>query len=1611
MREYEIRMREHEKRLPRVREKLAAALALFIVGSLMLTVVTFSWLTLSTSPEVSNTALLITSNGNLEIALAKDILLDGNGNPIYDDNGNVIPVAPGASQVGDSGKDLFDRNTTWGNLVNLSDEIYGLENIVLRPATLNTNALLSQPLFAAKYDTDGRITELRSDFAYTQWNGTLNEFQASSNKGVKAISSVKFDNVEYENPLLGSYDKKVANIKLTLEMARVEFNALSSSPNMSAINGIMSTYMNGTLRQDVDSEACSVEDIQKFYDMMVEVYNGPMKTIGEAYMEIIELYQLDTYGQNNSTDLNYQRFENLDVFCAEIKGYIAQMNVDRANFTDGNGNPTPKAAIDIANDIPNLEQYLEDRAALLTYIGQLEAYKGSVGTTWGDIKHIVNFVVDIDSCEINGKTVTTLTGNLSAYGSELLGMIGEGKANQNNAVVKKGLMQRLDLMLHNGVEGFKISKATITIDKAALKARVQNSSMSSLAGMVDLVIRDDTGVAEANIKTNAKSISEVGTLKTDVDKAFKKVGAQNVIKTFVAKDTYGLSIDFWVRTNADNSFLVLEGTVIYDYIDITKDVVLYNDEGEPITHSGVQIYIADVTVTTETDGVVETRTDKDCEVFEIDGAWYLYLGTEKLNQTVTDVTDDGQQQTITKTIVSTPEKKQDKIPVGYTGANRIWTEEELEGMSESDFRTTQGAGTCYTYYADPSEKAQINQVLSALKVVFVSADGRVLGSARLATELCISEYGKHTIPIVLDESCLDTGIVNGDGEAIRAITELEKNEATFVTAIIYLDGKEVTNDSVLSFANIEGKFNFQFGNTQGLDPVENEELMGEEIVVSGNVASETGVINPSIDYFEGLSEQGYKTIVTLTIDGEAPSTVHAYFLRKISETQGTKQEKITFTRKAGSANQWVAEAVFYSPGTYILRSVVVDGIERDLNISKGGSPPMVTIDGFSCTNFHGINGQTHIYRTAENSVAEKFYVNVSSTDDGLLPKSIEAIFMDDSGKSVTVTFTDSDRDTLYEGLATFKSSGIYTCRYLVVDGEYYELPMEYTREVYTGLKVSVWLSQAEDDVFDQTEEMIFSEKGYQYIHTGFSHKFNVQLRIYDNAGNPIEGLTNVSLYYSRDTDANLRWDATTKYYVGQLPTISTPGSYTFERVEVGFETISAAQSAMYIRAIPSDPVSYLGLDGAIAEQIINVAGYQGEEQPQPIVALRFKNADSAMVFGKFSKTTENGTEYIIIAATAVGTGDGSTYKFTLPNEDGIWKLEEVKMSMVYDGETETFYMGDESIEGLFDGSAGEVDPLTVWDEAQDYYVIASKSEWKSTLMVINVDNVILSTNYSGHTFMNPYQLTDRVSVSHVFDGVNEASVSISNVKLTYQHTKTDANVSWSGDDAVAKIEKTLSATGNSFNMPEGSTLHLPGTYIVTLNYTLNVNGQEYSVSRTIGQANLSYSLPTVKIVKTSPSGNVSAYNGVKTSWGSVTSITTVDYTAGITNNNTVANVCYIGTRSATNILIGTYYTCNLTQPSVTINLSNIGNATSATLSFPEGSHIYASNSGSDTTKSQYQWTKDGDCIRYIGQWKSVTGNDSRTVAGTITATTLTVNCGDLGTFIVDIADITINNPY
>ena len=127
MRETERRIKKYQARLPRVREKIFASLALFVLAVSMLGVATFSWITLSIAPEAQGIVTTVAANGNLEIALAES-----------------RDQEPTASQVGDGLiASLLRRNTKWGNLINLSDSAYGLDKVILRPAILNS----SDPLY------------------------------------------------------------------------------------------------------------------------------------------------------------------------------------------------------------------------------------------------------------------------------------------------------------------------------------------------------------------------------------------------------------------------------------------------------------------------------------------------------------------------------------------------------------------------------------------------------------------------------------------------------------------------------------------------------------------------------------------------------------------------------------------------------------------------------------------------------------------------------------------------------------------------------------------------------------------------------------------------------------------------------------------------------------------------------------------------------------------------------------------------------------------------------------------------------------------------------------------------------------------------------------------------------------------------------------------------------------------------------------------------------------------------------------------------------------------------------------------------------------------------
>ena len=133
-----------------IQAKLMAATSLLLVSAILLSLTTYAWFILSTAPEVTEMQTTAGANGSLEIALQR----------------GDTAVSEIKNRVGDSSavSSLKEANSTWGNVVDLSGNTYGLQGLSLLPARLNIdasgNVSKSSPLKMPLFGQDGRISEL-----------------------------------------------------------------------------------------------------------------------------------------------------------------------------------------------------------------------------------------------------------------------------------------------------------------------------------------------------------------------------------------------------------------------------------------------------------------------------------------------------------------------------------------------------------------------------------------------------------------------------------------------------------------------------------------------------------------------------------------------------------------------------------------------------------------------------------------------------------------------------------------------------------------------------------------------------------------------------------------------------------------------------------------------------------------------------------------------------------------------------------------------------------------------------------------------------------------------------------------------------------------------------------------------------------------------------------------------------------------------------------------------------------------------------------------------------------------------------------------------------------
>lgn len=146
-----------------VRSKLVAAVAMLLVGVFMVISSSYAWFTLSTAPEVSGIHTSVGANGNLEMAL--------------------VP-SEGMAAIPDSAVGQTGMNETWGNLVDLSDNKYGLNAIQLMPSRMTVTGDKFDYLSVPTYGADGRISGLIPAVTGEYVNGS---WVAGVTNGVSAI--------------------------------------------------------------------------------------------------------------------------------------------------------------------------------------------------------------------------------------------------------------------------------------------------------------------------------------------------------------------------------------------------------------------------------------------------------------------------------------------------------------------------------------------------------------------------------------------------------------------------------------------------------------------------------------------------------------------------------------------------------------------------------------------------------------------------------------------------------------------------------------------------------------------------------------------------------------------------------------------------------------------------------------------------------------------------------------------------------------------------------------------------------------------------------------------------------------------------------------------------------------------------------------------------------------------------------------------------------------------------------------------------------------------------------------------------------------------------------
>lgn len=1341
------------------------------------------------------------------------------------------------------------------------------------------------------------------------------------------------------------------------------------------------------------------------------INNEDVRNISAMLEKFVEAYEKEV--EAIAAMANFQMFVNANKEEISFALYTAEtiMNETEASLK-GKG-----------VQIAKFNQFKTDFAAIKSYSEQFKVL-ATKSCKWSDLETIMNQLVNVASCTLDGTPISSIgMSNATNYI--------DGKVHQ--ARITNGIIYRYEERTGGELDVTTSISATYMIT-LSIKARV----MTSFDG--------------------------VSLFQNDLQYGVGRNQGGEGTKT--AEDTYGLAVDFWLRTNAKGAYLTLQGNVLTE----TKEV---RATGTALDGTTVELYVAMV----ETDG-----TTYPVDAYKLGDQWYTIDGHEKITPKS-----------------YTPKMTTIETVIGYEGDNRVW--EGSAGLSVNS--TTQGSGSCYVYYADtPEDQARSLELLKSMYVVFADAEGNFLAKAFMDTEHHYAANGKVIVPLVLEANDIDLG-ADATGKVTRVITALEQNVPKFITTILYLDGTELNNDDVLAAADIQGQLNIQFGTTVKLNAVENEDLAAQEIRVSASVDKN------SFDYDKTTTPM--TSVFSVKVDGVNPTTISAYLIRAINATQGSREVLLNFTDIDGDG-VWTKDYTFTSPGNYIIRSVQIDGVEYDLE-----NRPTVTISGFALESLDWrFAGNSTEVMTAANSVTEEIHLKFATPDPTKMPNVVQGRFLREDGTAANINFIYNPTVAVWSGKVTFLTSGTYTLQYLVLDGKYAEIPTSLQKEITLNLGMQVAVYTESDLTFTYNPEIYNEQNPYNLY---------MKVKIMDNVGNELQSLSNVKLYYAmrgtssaeKGLDADLTWNASTGYYEGVFK--AKIGIYDFLRVTIGSDSVITYDtiSPTFIVSAPNPP--------SFAENYNATTPVQYSSAASSNAAFKIKLNDAAAATMS-AVLYKDGVEYGEVDGYISHEADDYYWIFPIlvgeeESADGEWSIKELKVWDVSDPNGHMYtesnpYMLSVPEAGLSTTIFSDVKATITHKDAVDgalalgnkdthgfmqlapvdlksFTILATNGEGgalpagvtleitklsyaydSSTAMAYggysftqNIAEIPLTSSASNLQYAGVYRSTSAellisyngtpigtLKLESTFDEkaapditVSSAPPTLNSVALSYSGKGVGETISFGYKDStlfmtshsvdMSKFAITSATDGAGNALPNGYNLTLSGvslsydqsTMLKYGGYTTNATlSNTYDLS--VDSASLKYAgeyRPATATVTIEYKGAKATVSGVNVTAGPTFTVSSMKPTVTIsaitpngqhtTINNSDNDQTVTSSINGNTATVYCETSRNLngkitTHPSVTLKLDNMGAAESATMIFTGNTnYLYTGQSMSGQTDA-FTWTNGSStCQRYVGQYRESNScrGMTRNAAGTLTASSVTlVFNGASYTFTVD--TITINNP-